>query len=299
MKRFTYITIILLSFIILNNQCAYAAAAKTQADAKNAIEYRLAQMQDIPGMLALIETQAVADSDKIVILPKKFRADSLANAVKSGKMFIAVQPGSAENASCVVAFKKLYCLNAKELDEVLKTELRLKDASVMSAMVDPKSLKIDKENKADQELQHVLASKTTYIYNGGDLTDAKFRKRGINTQLMRAALNQLEKSVVENIAQNSSSHVALVFGLAKSNTGNGILQGRSEGLVRSFAQFSHRIAVQGSSILCGRYTAFMPTFDPESAECRPKPDDQSVQGFGCIMAVPLQSVQSHNSAILK
>jgi hypothetical protein len=33
----------------------------------------------------------------------------------------------------------------------------------------------------------------------------------------------------------------------------------------------------------------MPTFDPESAECIPLPDDKAVPGFGCILACSLEA----------
>lgn len=32
-----------------------------------------------------------------------------------------------------------------------------------------------------------------------------------------------------------------------------------------------------------RYSSFKPTFDSESTECRPLPDDKSIPGFGCII----------------
>lgn len=64
-------------------------------------QIRQALQDDIPNIVKLMNRQAYKDSDKIVIVPEKFREEYIQNAVQTGRLFVAL------HANKIIGYKKL------------------------------------------------------------------------------------------------------------------------------------------------------------------------------------------------
>ncbi len=247
------------------------------------IDYRRATLPDVPGVLDLMNTQAVHDSNKIVIVPERFRKQYLEGAVSSGSLFVASQGKN------IVGYKKLFCINPANRDETINDELRLNTTPVAQATVSLPDLQA-----SPQPLVAPSPTSTTYVYTGADFTHPQYRSKGINSNLTKHALTAVTKEAIEQCRRQKIAHIAMVYGLTQENAGveNNLLDGRTRGIVQQFMPFARRIAdacgsTQPTSMLLSRHAAFKPSFDPQATECRPLPDRSSIPGYGCMIACPL------------
>lgn len=249
-----------------------------------AMEYRKATFQDIDSMVVLMNEEAHKDSDKIVIVPKAFRRNYVQDGIEKGRFFVAV--ASSEK---IVGYKKLFGITDEfELNNILLDELRFQqDKHVMSVLV-----AIDDLNKSVIDYEPIDIHNTFYIYNGADFTHPEYRNRGINNQLMLHALGEVGD---EYLRMEHKRKLALVYGLTKDNAGddNDIVGGRTKGIVKEMISLvkvmAKKIGVpEPASLLLSRYTAYKPSFDPESSECIPLPDAESIPGYGCMIFCALR-----------
>mgnify|MGYP003498063662 FL=1 len=253
------------------------------------IAYRQATIEDAPGILNLINTHAIKDNDKIVVLPEAFRLQALQNGICKGRYFVA-HDTSAEQ---IIAYKKLFLLQEEqEQKEVLEEELRLQ--GYKSTFVDDNTFlcnagfclpTLSVTTPSIPTLEQCL-----YIYTGGDFTHPEHRSRGINSALTDYALSAVQPAVQEHLLKNKVHQLALVYGLTHLNDYGLCLRNgtsRTPHIADAFARFI--ILLQPTKktntipILRQRFKSCMPTFDLHANECRPLPDDKAVAGYGNIL----------------
>jgi hypothetical protein len=248
------------------------------------IKYRLATQEDTSRLLKLINTQAVHDSDKIVILPKKFRSIALESGIKKNRYFIAEHNGQ------IIGYKKLFVMaDEDEKADVLVNEIRCKNNDHNRTFAG----KIDA-----QGLFHVegsMHSDNCYnlcIYNGADFTVPEYRGKGINKQLTNTALVSLIDQVKKQMHENKPSAITMLYGITQANAGEvpGASSDRTPSIAQSFKFFLQKLEnrQENISLIHHRYRAFKPSFDPESQECRPLADEYSIPGFGCVLTYELR-----------
>jgi len=249
--------------------------------------------EDVDGVVDLINNYAEQDHQKIVLVPKKFRRDYIQDAVTKKRLFVACL------GNRIIAYKKLFCVtDEQELDDLLSNELRIKGTNpVVSGVCALPNLV--KQNIVPEVAQLVNVMPVTYVYTGADFTYPGYRGMGINPQLTKYALNAVTETVVKEVAQRKSTHLALINGLVFSNAGkeDDLLGGRMGGIVRAFMPFASAVAqASGCAAPCelmmSRHYAFKPTFDPEAQECKPLPEKESVPGYGCLVACALKRAQA-------
>ncbi len=257
--------------------------ASIQPAAQDCI-YRIAQEDDVPGILAQYEKASEHDdAKKIVILPQAFREPALKTSLISQRMYVAQKDGT------IVGFKKLFLLtNPLERHEVLADEIRCFVPSICASIVARANL----QEASATECQALDAANKVILYNGGDFTDPLYRQQGINVNLMRAALKHIKPAVLDELAQPHIKGLVMVFGLTQANAGKHILDGRTSGILRAFNTFINELSTDtglqfADTIALSRHAAFMPTFDPLAMECKPLPDDQAIAGFGSIIECAL------------
>jgi hypothetical protein len=252
--------------------------------------YKQALLEHTEGLATLINEEAINDSDKIVVLPEKFRYEATKKAVEEGRLFVALD--SKQN---IVAYKKMFVPEDEELADILTNELRVspfQEPAGSSNIALNENLSVHTESS--KTIKNMLVSPATYIYTGADFTNINHRNKGINNGLTTYALRMLKSSVMENIKRKKSIHLAVMYGLTKSNVGNesDILDGRTRSIVKQFVPFAKEVAYEysafvPSTMLITRFSAFKPSFDPKSSECRPLSDDQSIPGYGYLVGCPL------------
>ncbi|HVX00879.1 MAG TPA: hypothetical protein VHA52_10655 [Candidatus Babeliaceae bacterium] len=245
-------------------------------------ECRYAELNDIPELLQLLEHEASQESDKIVILPRRFREQSLESAIFKQRLFVAVD----SEKSCIVGFKKLFCItDPDELHDILKNELRCTGQAAAQAVLDNVSLV-----PLSMDIPDFL-KQATFIYTGSDFTLPEYRGCGVNSALTRFALNAVSTMVQECMLKNKSLYVALAYGLTMQNAGVDLLDGRTKSILRLFNEFVANLNGASSSLfdylIVQRFHAFKPTFDPDSDECVPLPESHSEAGYGCILGCPV------------
>lgn len=246
-------------------------------------EYRLAEPNDIPALLSLMNNQAALERDKLVILPKKFRESALKNAVDKERLFVATKNKT------VVGYKKLFLVtDEQEKKELLNNELRCTgDAArrTFFGFVDEQGLITE---TAEEQENCFDTDQTVYVYDGADFTSPSERSKGINRALTDRALHSLLPALHAHISANDAPTIALLFGLTNANAGiyPGAAKDRTPSIAKSYARFIRALTTAQESplFLHARYQACMPTFDENSEICCPLPDEQSIPGFGCILA---------------
>jgi hypothetical protein len=253
------------------------------------MEYKRATNEDVESIVDLMNTHAYKDSDKIVIVPEQFRTGYVQSAVDAGRLFVATHDQK------IIGYKKLFCVtDTHELNDILSNELRCKGSAPVAcgkSVVDDLSCR----SISSDAITQLLSSPVTYIYNGADYSHPQYRGRGVNSQLTAYALNAVSQAVIEHINDHKSTHLAIAYGLTRSNAGqeSNLLDGRTHGIIKQFIPHASLVAdavnvVLPKSILLSRHHAFKPSFDPKDTECKPLPDDQAIPGYGCLMACALQ-----------
>jgi hypothetical protein len=254
--------------------------------------YKQASLKHTDGLVRLINEEAINDSDKIVVLPEKFRCEATKKAIEDGRIFVAL-----DGKQNIVAYKKMFVPGDEELNDIVTNELRISSAqeAAGSANIDL-SDNFSAHNASVETVQNRLVLPATYIYTGADFTNTHHRNKGINNGLTAYALSMLKSSVMDNIKRKNSVNLAVMYGLTKSNAGNesDILDGRTRSIVKQFAPFAKEVtqeygAFVPSTMLIARFSAFKPSFDPKSSECKPLSDNQSIPGYGYAIYCPLKN----------
>ncbi len=258
------------------------------------IFYRKAVSEDIPYITKLINKKAHLDHKKIVIVPKKFREQSVTSAVAAQKVYIA------ENTQDdIIAFKKLFIVtDPAEYHVITHYEIRCKGPKSKPVYYNEiftettPTLPYIKPTNVDL---HFSLENSIVMYVGGDYTHPAYRDSGINSELTRVAFDLIKKDVVAALAKKKPAKLILLYGLTKENAGegSGTLFNRTKAISRAFMQFIEEIAAEHNyendhflHHTC--YHSYMPTFDPESEEWIRLSDQHSVAGYGNVLLFPLQ-----------
>lgn len=214
-----------------------------------------------------------------------FREKTLEDVITQGHLFIA-----CDNEK-IIGYKKLYLFNNKqEKEKTLQDELCClgKDAECTYAGI------IDQNGKFIQNANR-FPSINAYkicIYNGSDFTLDSYRGKGVNQGLTGFALSNLFEGVQRHLNEQKSTIVSMVYGITESNAGKepGIFPDRTISIAKSYKDFLYKFEQNNDPITLEhyRYTAYMPTFDPEGTECIPLPQTQAIKGFGCVLMYTLK-----------
>ena len=254
----------------------------------SAMEYRQSEPRDLPGLLALINTHAIHDHEKIVILPRKFREMALQSAIEKNRLFIAEDQGR------IVGYKKLFMINNKdEKSEILRDEIRCIDNEkncTFAGFINNDGAFVENKAALPSDYYHLC------MYNGGDFTLPAYRGKGINAKLTTVALSSCMANIKSQIQDQRAPAITMVYGITQANAGEqpGGPCDRTVGIIKQFKSFIQALENNQGPVVfqhC-RYKAFMPTFDPESQILQPLPDEQSIPGFGCVLSCQLTQNRS-------
>ena len=272
-------------FLLIPTLFTISAASAMQSNSSNAeITYRLALQEDKSQLLELINTQAVYDSDKIVILPKKFRSIALEAGIQKKRYFVA------ENNGKIIGYKKLFVMtDEEEKSDVLANEIRCVNNDhnrTFAGLIDAQGVFNDLEAGQSHNCYNLC------IYNGADFTMQDYRGKGVNKQLTNFALLSLVDQAKQLIHEKKSHAITMLYGITQANAGEfpGAASDRTSSIVQSFKLFLQKLENRQDPITLHhhRYRAFKPTFDPESQECKPLSDEHSVAGYGCVLMYQLR-----------
>ncbi len=253
----------LITYVI---NCFLPLVCITTVAMEPALIYKKATQSDVNSLLKVIDEQAINDSTKIVILPKKFRQGALEGDIVKNRLYCVTKEGS----DGIIAFKKLFIINDEnEYDDITQNEIRCHDKNSM--------------------MPSFTFKDSVSIYFGGDYTVPHYRHQGINSRLIRHTLEDIKDDVIKAVQTKKAHNIVLLYGLTKANSGetsDGI--DRTPSIIRAFRAFAQQVAIECNcnediDLYHSRYQAFMPTFDPEDSECKPLPDDQSIPGYGNVL----------------
>jgi len=279
-------TILLLIILTLNTHLA--------AMEENAlITYRRATQEDVGSLLYLINTHAIHDNDKIVVVPEKFRQSALEEDIQKKKIYIAQKNDTNE----IIALKKLYRIDTEEeYKDITRNEIRCKGkAKSCVGVYDIGLYKHENPPLVSFRMNQMFApqykfSNSCPLYFGGDFTTPSERGKKINSQLTHKAFELIKDDVIQAIkAKNDNlTSLVLLYGLTKTNAGenNGI--NRTPSIVKTFIPFAREVQKKcnlggKNSVTHARYHSCMPTFDPNSEEYKPLPEEQCVLGYGNVL----------------
>lgn len=243
--------------------------------------YQQAHNEHLESLLTLINTHAIHDDKNIVILPKKFRKQSLEQAIAEKKIYVTLNKDNE-----VIAYKKLYIIeNASDKTNILTDELRC-----IGTHRQPKTASFINTNHNDTPTPFMLDDQDVYIYNGGDFTHPNYRNKGINKELTHYALEQQRKKINLQAMQR----IILAYGLTKANAGkDGNTPDRTPSIAKTFSTFIMDITNQSQdpALEHHAFKAYMPTFDPDNQECKPRSDKHAIKGYGNLLIANLKDAQ--------
>ena len=196
----------------------------------------------------------------------------------------------------VFAFKKLFIIdNEQEYNDITVNEIRCacyKGGCLGTVTFDAQNISVKSSSAMPFFFQNSAA-----IYFGGDYTVPLYRNQKINSNLTRHAFDSIKQDTIDTIKKNNFDKIVLLYGLTKANAGEQGGIDRTPSIVRAFRKFAEQVQVstalssepapKDNIIIHSRYAAFMPTFDPQSTECKPLPDDQAIPGYGNVLVFPL------------
>ncbi len=247
---------------------------------------------DVPALVQLMNEEGCQE-EGIVVPPKKFRESYFKGAIEDGHLYVI------KDGSTIVGYKKLFLMDDQEKrNAILENEIRSQGAHakpLMHGIVRVDGTTVMFEDASTQS----HGTKPVYIYNGGDFTKKRYRGRGLNKQLMCAALNAIKEKTKEHLKATDSNAVNIVYGITESNGAfeQGSSSDRTNPIAKSFLPFAQSIATElkkeGSknTLYHERFKAYKPSFDPESKECVPLSDEFSVEGAGVVLSYPLNLVE--------
>lgn len=264
-------------------------AAHSMESVNKPITYQRPSENDVASITHLINTQAIHDSTKIVILPEKFRERAIQGSLS--RLFIARHEGTND----IAGFKKLFIIdNQNEYNDIMRDEIRCAD---LQNFVNATTISIADALKTPLNKEKIIAlsyENSITIYTGGDFTAPDYRGKRINSDLTHYAFNQIAPEVQQMLQGKRIAYIVLLYGLTRANAGEGAgAVDRSPSILKLFNAFIKTVTSENilNDFHHYSYQAFMPTFDPQDAECKPLPDDQSVEGYGNVLIYPLSREQ--------
>lgn len=242
------------------------------------LDSRLATLNDTEAVVSLINNHAAREaSGLLVIVPEKFRTDYIKSLINHGQLFVALR------GETIVGIKKLFIPDEQKVKELLYSELR----------VNPANQLVKGYFTADNQLHAINSSDTayhnptdTYIYTGLDYTHPIYRGMRINYILYTISLKSTRRAIIDSIVKNKSARLHMLYGLVKKNGPNDGTGGRTPSILQAFRRFIATLGVKFNDtdpIEFHSYRAHMPTFDPKSEELIPLPDNNSIEGCGCVL----------------
>jgi len=270
----------------MENNITYHHPAPHYADL---ITYYQAMPQHAQGIVDVINNHAIKDNTKIVILPKQFRAMAVEQNIAQKRLYCALN-----QAEEVVAFKKLFIINNKEeYTKITQNEIRCKGNNPCIKTQIFNGNGIGKSSNLNL-FSPFSFKNSVVIYCGGDYTMPAYRNQKVNSNLTHHAFNSIKNDAIDTIKKNNLDNIVLLYGLAKINAGEEGGIDRTPSIVRALKKFSEQIihecfniTSKSSIVFHQQYEALMPIFDPESNECGPLPDDESIPKYGNVLTFPL------------
>lgn len=251
------------------------------------IEYRLAKDSDIDSILNLMD-EASSESDKVLVLPKACRKGFLWDLLARRRLFVAVL------GNRVVATKKLFLTENAEKDQLLH-ELHCvgeKAKLAFRGKINKDGSFISTHSSSDVFQVPNALDYGVCLYDGFDFTIKDFRGQGINKGLFNVAFEAIVPQVKDALRKTGQKKITLLYGVTYPNAGKnpGEAPDRMPGIAAAFKSFIKSIDTQAEPIVLehSRYHSFMPTFDLNSQECKPLPENKSIPTYGCVLTYALK-----------
>ncbi len=253
------------------------------------IFYRKAVSEDAPYITKLINEKAHRDKTKIVILPRKFREQSVMSAVEKQKLYVA-----ESFKDDIIAFKKLFVItDPAEYHAITHDEIRC-EGPTSNPLYYNILFTSSKSVDLTQKVSSFFSLKDSIvIYLGDNYTHPDYRNRGIDSELTRVAFNLIKKDVYSQFDRKvDPARLVLLYHLTQENAGQAgnTSIDRTPSISLAFMKFIEEITTQfcykNNHVLhhiC--YYSSMPTFYPESEECIP---EYAVPGYGNVLIFPLE-----------
>jgi len=272
----------LLVGLLLVNWSVWALSEHKQ----DLVEYRKAQKSDIPSILSLMEESA-SEADKLVVLPKACRESFVKDLIDKSYLFVALVGNE------VVATKKLFIAEGAERDDVLKNVIRSEGEKARLSLrgnINDGGVVVFYEDTLKTPR---FPSYGVCIYDGFDFTRKAFRGRGINTGLFAVAFESIMPQLNDVLRKADQKNITLLYGLTYANAGErpGMASDRTPGMAKAFQSFIKKfIDKKVSSVVLelARYHSVMPTFDQNSHDCKPLPEENGVPGYGYVLTYELK-----------
>jgi len=136
-----------------------------------------ANHRDIGGILKLIGSFTKKDKNKLVVMPKKFRKEQLADSIDKGQIFVVTPKGNKQD---IVGFRKTFIIEKDQRQDILENEIRC---------CGPKSKLLNTECFIPDYPYTSCTTNTfftphkgdTYVYLGSSFISPQFRGNGFLT----------------------------------------------------------------------------------------------------------------------
>jgi hypothetical protein len=257
------------------------------------IEYRRAQSSDVDAVVDLMG-EAASYTDRVSIVPKFCRKSFVEDMIKRNVLFIAVSDDK------VVGIKKFFIAEGAEKKNVLENLIRSEGEKADKA---PLRNKLGNEGKIVSSLSSPAPKDLgVCLYSGFGYTEASFRKQKVYKNLAEYAYAETVEQVRAALRTSGGRKITFMFVLAEPNVGlsreddlhPNVGYDRTSSMARGFQAFIKKYFAKPADVIeleSSRYKSFLPTFDQESQECKPLPDDdaRAVPDFGYVLTYELKN----------
>jgi len=255
------------------------------------VEYRKAQIADIPSILELMKEAASSYDDRVMIVPEVCRDSFVKGMIDKKILYVAVSDGK------VVGTKKFFIAEGAEKKDLLENLVRSEGKKAGKPSL---RARVGNEGKVIETLATPASNEWgVCLYTGFSYTLESFRRHNIQKKLTEFAYGDVAEKVKELLRARGQKKVSLIVVLTYPNVGMRPNEGYKEGydrtpsLAKGFQSFIKKYietTLEGTPELeLSRYNTFLPAFDPASKTCDlPLPDEKSHPMYGHIFTYELK-----------
>jgi len=271
MKRF-----LLLSALLITVTGAITRATEQQITFHKATETNILQI------INFIDTHAAQKQDKKIDFPKNYKRSIIHSQIANNKLYYAT------NKNSIIAFKKLFIINDSNFYQyIAECEIRCKGSKITrenSYIIENNISKNTSEPSPCYEFNNSLIISLGKDF-AGNYTIATEGKDELNYDLLSYAFQSIQEDTVSTIQKKNPLYIVLLYVLTKENDVINNDLNQNPAIIQAFNNFIKKVIdkcyyTYNNQLYHNIYKTFVSTYDPNSNDRLPLPDDQSMAGDG-------------------
>lgn len=252
------------------------------------IQFRKATRNDAVNLIHLVESYTQEDKEKVYVVPKLFRLEKILSDIENAYTFVAHDTQNNR----ILGYKNVFLLDTQKKLETVFEEMGCTGHHTQHIdTAQFTSTNLYKTRQIVSAYDTSFNKNNTHIYIDMDFTHPDLRGQGINKKLAEIGFDAMKEAIIQHIKKNNSEKLVLLYGLTYRNDYTDSNDGRTPGIVHSYAAFIKNNIAQSDNTLTikhDRYVTGMPIYDENSTKNEPLPMDKWIKATGNALTYHLK-----------